>query len=429
MRKEWKIAKPHMELASKDVLVKIRDRKKNAAMIGGLAIVIVGLVASNVTLRKDNTALKKAMEGNEQTVYVAVEPISLGDIVTDTGDNANVQMQVLYSGLDPSYYITKDDMNKKACMDIKKGVPIMTDMVANADLTSDERIYELKNITMVSDQKKNDFIDVRITFPTGEDYIVLSHKQIMNLDKKNDTMTVSMSEADIMRYASAVMDSSTVPGTSMYTTKYIEANLQEASTPDYPVRKGTLSALEQDQAVEGSTEELLAEARDVLDGKLADLPEEEPQKSILDDIDFTRPEWKVGAASLLFIILSAIGKQSKKRKKRKKKKEPEIPEQEENYQRYGNKEFYGNFIWRFLDRNKGRAIAIKIVTKDGVETMYNYMDLDMLEAKIEEKTNEDRIKDAKTEGNTTYVNPNGKYKCTLHMDVNRYVRGIIFTQV
>ena len=105
MRKEWKIAKPHMELASKDVLVKIRDKKKNAAMIGGLAIVIVGLVASNVTLRKDNTALKKAMEGNEQTVYVAVEPISLGDIVTDTGDNANVQMQVLYSGLDPSYYI------------------------------------------------------------------------------------------------------------------------------------------------------------------------------------------------------------------------------------------------------------------------------------------------------------------------------------
>lgn len=37
------------------------------------------------------------LSNNQQTVYVATDLINAGDIVTDTGENANVEKQTVYT--------------------------------------------------------------------------------------------------------------------------------------------------------------------------------------------------------------------------------------------------------------------------------------------------------------------------------------------
>lgn len=62
-------------------------------------------------LKAANTMYQTELSNNQQTVYVATDLINAGDIVTDTGENANVEKQTVYTGLESYNYITESEMN------------------------------------------------------------------------------------------------------------------------------------------------------------------------------------------------------------------------------------------------------------------------------------------------------------------------------
>ncbi len=131
-----------------------------------------------------------------------------------------------------------------AKVNISSGTLLTKDMVYEADIdTGDLRYVELTNVYMPELLTENDFIDVRISLPDGEDYIVVAKKRVYELLREEDTVTgflLRLSENDILRIASAVVDMNTYKDTGIYAVRYI-GDHQAESMEFYPVNSKVYS--------------------------------------------------------------------------------------------------------------------------------------------------------------------------------------------
>lgn len=204
-----------------------------------MAILIVALSAALVYNRKAlineqaiTDAYASEMIANQQTVYVATVDIRHGDTIIE---GENVQKQNVYTGLSSVFYVTADELGSTAIIDIPQGVTVMKDMVTAVSIAQDTREYEIQVARLMQDEAENDYVDIRIMFPNGVDQLVLSKKQVKNLNLENCVFWTYLNEEEILRLASATIDAYTITGTIIYATRYVESNLQEEALPTYLV--------------------------------------------------------------------------------------------------------------------------------------------------------------------------------------------------
>lgn len=239
-------------------------KKKFQIMIYALVVCIIIMIAAGVGLflsRKQVNMLKEqyeqtsaTMKANQKSVYVAIADITAGDKLEE---GVNVDTQQIYSGIDDAVYMTADDLGKLARINIASGAPIQASMVAAQDITKDSRYKEISVVNLTTDQKSNDIVDVRILFPDGTDYIVIPHTEIRDL--RGSVFNLVLNEEEILRLDSAIVDAATLGG-RLYTTKYVEANLQDDATPFYPVKQSTIDLIATDPNVLTMAENTLSSA-------------------------------------------------------------------------------------------------------------------------------------------------------------------------
>lgn len=181
---------------------------------------------------------QEEMQANKKIVYVVSTDdgfgISKGEILQE---NVNVKKQQIYSGLEDYNYITEEDMGSTAVVDMYEGMTVMTNMVTPLDVANDTREYELQVVNLMVDQKENDYVDIRIMFPDGTDFLILPKKPVYNLNLENCVFWTYLNEEEILRMASATIDAYTITGTKIYATRYVESSLQEQATPNYLVNE------------------------------------------------------------------------------------------------------------------------------------------------------------------------------------------------
>lgn len=216
--------------------------------------------------------MQTEMNANQKMVYVANRNIKAGEELY-IGDNLSAQK--LYTGLSPSYYITEDDAGSIAVVDIEEGAPIMKNMITTLNVESDTREYEIAVASLMTDQSENDYVDVRIMFPNGEDFTVLSKKPVKNLSLENAVFYTYLNEDEILRMASATIDAFTVSGTRIYTTRYIATELQDGSKPNYLVKPETIDLVAKDPNITTIAKEALnLQARMDLEDRLLGLSDD-----------------------------------------------------------------------------------------------------------------------------------------------------------
>ncbi len=246
-----------------------------------MAIIVLGvLVAMSFAkvkeLNEANTYLNQELMQNRQTVYVATTLIEKGSTIETSGDNANVMQQVICSGLESYNYITSADIGTKAVVDIPAGIPVMYNMITTIDVTNDLREYEISAVNLMTDQAVNDVIDVRMTFPDGTDYVVLSKKQVLSMDLTNCVYTVHLNEEEILRFTCAMVDAYITTGARLYTTRYVADSLQNEATVNYPVSEAVRSLISSDpNVVTLAADTLNASARLNLETRLGLLSEDQ----------------------------------------------------------------------------------------------------------------------------------------------------------
>lgn len=261
-------------------------KKKTTTVI--ITILVVALVASCVggfvfyvksrDLQKKADNITSQLNANTQNVYVATRPITKGETLIADGDTPNVQIQVIYTGLEPTSYMTEDQLGSTLTVDLDTGEPVMSNMITQETLAADSRWYEINCAELMTTQAEGDCIDVRIAFPDGEDFIVLSKKYIKDLKKSNCIFNSKLNEEEIIRFRSAIIDAYTISGCTIYTTQYVESNLQDEAIPTYPVKEANIDLINSDPNVLTKAEKTLnLNARLNLESKIGDIDDETSQ--------------------------------------------------------------------------------------------------------------------------------------------------------
>lgn len=217
--------------------------------------------------------LQQEIDSNKQVVYVAMQEIKAGEVIEE---NVNVMKNQIYTSLDTNYYMQEDMIGSIALLNIDAYQPISSNMVSPLKITQDSREYEINVANLMTDQKPDDYVDVRIMFPTGEDYLILAKKPVKNLIKENSIFYTYMDEDEILRMASATIDAFTVTGAYIYTTRYVASSMQEDAIPNYYVKPEVIDLINSDPNVLNiAAETLNLNARLSMEERLRGLSEDQ----------------------------------------------------------------------------------------------------------------------------------------------------------
>jgi len=136
------------------------------------------------------------------------------------------------------------------------------------DFPDDLRLMEYTVVNLPGNLETGGFIDVRIMFPNGLDYIVLSKKKVIDLwrdeGRRNNLIRLHMNEEEILRMSSAIVDASLVEGAILYAVQYVAPDVQKGAVKTYPANLEVLELIRTNPNIVSHAIEAL-EARNRLD--------------------------------------------------------------------------------------------------------------------------------------------------------------------
>lgn len=182
-------------------------------------------------------------------IYVAVNDKKAGEVLTDK-DLMPAEISYDYF---PADAITEPSLaiGKVIRCDISKNTAITSSLLYDEkDYPADMRLVEYTVINIPHKLEPMEYVDVRIMFPNGLDYIVLSKKQVKDLqrqspDNPKDIIWFHSNEEEILRMASAMVDASLVEGTRLYAVPYVAPEIQDEAVRTYPSNPEVISLIMQ----------------------------------------------------------------------------------------------------------------------------------------------------------------------------------------
>lgn len=158
-------------------------------------------------------------------------------------------------------YIQLNGSALVAKLDMKQNTVITLEMIAKSDeaLTDDIRRQEYNCVVLPLDLETGDYVDIRLLLPNGQDYIVVSKKQVSiataedstagTLWRSPDTIWVNLGEDEILSMSCAIVDAYKISGAKLYATVYTDPGMQKAASPTYLINAETAALIQKDPNV------------------------------------------------------------------------------------------------------------------------------------------------------------------------------------
>ena len=230
----------------------MKRREQNAFLIGiviGLIIVlVVGFLLFTMynKVKQEFEQYKQELEAKQITVVVAKDTIDSGATLTE--DDFEIQTVVVdmdaencFSSVSDIFLVDAPDDEKMeakegdviARLEIPKGAVITKNLIEDKEnaIKDDTRVKEYNTVVLPSELEKGDVIDVRLSLPNGQDFIVLSKKTIINCDET--TFWTNVSEPEILIMNSAMVEAWTIKGAKLYAIQYADAGMQTSAVLTY----------------------------------------------------------------------------------------------------------------------------------------------------------------------------------------------------
>lgn len=210
------------------------------------------------------------IEQNTQTVFVALQDVRKGEAVTE---EMLTSMQV-FSSQDSSLYFSEEDFGKEALNDIRAGSFVDKVMVNQSGQVDQLREVCVDGILISENTKDNDVVDIRIRYSNGEDYVVLSGKQLRLHEGDYKHCYLRVGEEELLLIAAALVDADCFEGAVLYTTKYIEASIQKKSEVTYLPREELLELMKNSPNIAVFTQDYeIGTLREELEKRLQEVQE------------------------------------------------------------------------------------------------------------------------------------------------------------
>ena len=210
-----------------------------------------------------------------------------GAYIVDTSNSTDEITRVYQEDSTNQYYIYKLDTSSMSTGSNKtrtkeylelQNVPVLAKVTMNANtvitpnlivqsdevVSDDTREQEYNMVVLPVDLMTDDYVDIRLMTPSGQDFIVVSKAKVtipVNADGSyvTDTMKVSLREDEILSMSSAIVEAYGLLGAKLYATKYVEPGMQEPSAPTYTPNAAVTSQIDNNpNIVEKAKEELRA---------------------------------------------------------------------------------------------------------------------------------------------------------------------------
>ena len=206
-----------------------------------LSVIVIGFLGFTLFQMK---AEEKAEQEAMKDAYVLTSDVKSGESI-----NASVMKKQKVSGdlVPNNRFVDANFVDEEgneiedlvAKIDLNRGTIVTADMVtiSSEKATDDIRIQEYNIATLPTEIQTGDYVDIRIRFPSGLDYIIVSKKQINILQAGGvdsvDTFTVNLSEDETLLMSCAIVEAFAVNGTEIYVNRYRDPGMQAAATPTY----------------------------------------------------------------------------------------------------------------------------------------------------------------------------------------------------
>jgi len=204
-------------------------------------------------------------------VYVPRQDIPPGTVLSpDMFDVVDMKLDFPQANI-----FDESDTGKVNKVLLPAGMPVFKMSVADERPVNDMREQEFNMFFLQTNQKKGDFVDVRIIFPNGENYIVLSKKQIKDIMLDKNTVRLWLDESEIHNISSAIIDAYIHPGSKLYLATYVMPELQDAAIPFYAANMDVLDLMRRDPNIlEKASDALARELRASLEENLNSIAKE-----------------------------------------------------------------------------------------------------------------------------------------------------------
>lgn len=167
------------------------------------------------------------------------------------------------TGMEGPYLAIDKAEGTRLMADAAEGTKLSGEAVYEGEPVSrDMRIHKYTCIKLTERMKKGDYIDVRISFANGADFVLLSKKQIQDIQlpeaegNSESILWLNVSEEEILRLSSAVVDAFLNDGCSIYAVQYIQGG-QEAAVINYKVNDVVSQLIEDDPNIVKKAENVL----------------------------------------------------------------------------------------------------------------------------------------------------------------------------
>lgn len=190
-------------------------------------------VAEKYTQEIANLERELAGYGTEVTVYTVNTAVKAGDEITQD----NIETMKMYSSLLTEQFVTNPDdiMGRYFKIAVNPGTPILYNMAMDEELEDSARDRDIALDRLTVGLEVGDYIDIRMTMPYGDDYVVLPHKRIYAIN--DNTIKLHLNEYEWNVYQGALIDYflNAEYGCTIYGDKYIEPGIQNDAVAFYAV--------------------------------------------------------------------------------------------------------------------------------------------------------------------------------------------------
>ena len=204
-----------------------------------IAAIVVAILFMQIMKLKD---AENATVAASKKVYVVKSDIKSGQPIT-TADltSKNMVTDLSTSEIASGAHLTENTIAK---IDLGKGTILTQSMIVEQDesVTDTLRIQEYNMLTLPTDLQTNDYVDIRLILPNGQDYIVVSKKRV--IQSSENTIFVKMTEDEIVTMSNAIVENYITEGSQLYADKYVDPGIQKAATPTYTVSAEVLNLID-----------------------------------------------------------------------------------------------------------------------------------------------------------------------------------------
>ena len=207
----------------------MKKKVVTSAVVTGIILILVFAALSAVYITNTNNKIAELQKKGEVVQrYVFVNDMLAGDVVT-ASDVALTDVKGESAASDS--YTTFSMIGRRLKVNAEKKTIVTASLFYEEDKDPEmtTRLQEFNMITLPSDLNAGDYIDVRIRFATGEDYAVIVGKKVESLgaaEEKSNTIFLRLNEEEIVRMASAIIESYVKGGINLYANKYVDPSSQ-----------------------------------------------------------------------------------------------------------------------------------------------------------------------------------------------------------